>query len=67
MSINWSGLGLVFVAGLVAAVLFVALFSFGVSAWSRRGVAVANSVLAVVCFALCVGVVGYGLYAIVAK
>ena len=67
MTINWAGLGTVFLVALVASVLFVGRFSVGIGAWTRRGEAALNSVLAVVCFALCVGVVGYGIFAIAVK
>lgn len=68
MQINWAGLGSVLVVGLVAAVVFVSLFAVGVDALGRRsaGRSVAlSTVVTVLCFAACVGVVGFGLYKIV--
>ncbi|MFI9388119.1 hypothetical protein [Kutzneria sp. NPDC052558] len=67
MTINWGGLGEVFVVSIVAAVLFVSLFSVGIGAWTRRGEAVLNNVLAIVSFALCAAIVGYGIFAIAHK
>ena len=67
MTINWGGLGEVFLVALVASVLFVGLFSVGIGAWTRRGEAVLNNVLAIGCFVLCVAIVGYGIFAVVHK
>ena len=67
MTINWAGLGTVFLVALVAAVLFVGLFSVGIGAWSRRGEAVLNNVVAVACFALCAAIIVYGIVAIAFK
>lgn len=64
MTINWGGLGAVFLVALVASVLFVGLFSVGIGAWTRRGEAVLNNVLAIACFVLCAAIVGYGIFAI---
>jgi hypothetical protein len=74
MSINWAELGEVFLATVAAAVVVVGLFSVGVIGLSQQAAARANGqggtgafVGAVVCFAICVAVVGYGIYLIVAK
>ena len=67
MTINWGGLGAVFLVALVASVLFVGLFSVGIGAWTRRGEAVLNNVLAVACFVLCAAIVVYGIVAIAFK
>jgi hypothetical protein len=64
MTINWGGLGTVFLVAIVASVLFVGLFSVGINSWTRRGEAALNNVVAIGCFVLCAGIVGYGLYAI---
>jgi Na+/H+-dicarboxylate symporter len=74
MGINWSELGQVFVATVVAAVLVVGLFSVGVIGLSAQTTAKENGgsgtgplTGAVICFALCVAIVGLGIYIIVAK
>ncbi|MFC0429650.1 hypothetical protein [Kutzneria buriramensis] len=67
MTINWAGLGAVFLVALVASVLFVGLFSVGIASWTRRGEAAVNNVLAIVCFVLCAGIIGYGIFAIAHK
>jgi hypothetical protein len=67
MTINWAGLGAVFVVALVASVLFVGLFSVGIGAWARRGEAALNNVLAIACFVLCAAVVGYGIVTIAVR
>jgi hypothetical protein len=67
MTINWSGLGEVFLVAIVASVLFVGLFSVGIGAWTRRGEAVLNNVVAVACFVLCAATVAYGIIAIAFK
>jgi hypothetical protein len=64
MTINWGGLGTVFVVAIVASVLFVGLFSAGINSWTKRGEAALNNVVAIGCFVLCAAIVGYGLYAI---
>lgn len=65
---QWSGLGLVAGAALVAAVIVVSLFSLGVvalgnatDAQQRGGSATTNQVLAYVCFAICAAVVAFGI------
>jgi hypothetical protein len=72
MGIKWLEFGQVFGAALVAAVLIVVLFSFGVIGLSRRavarergGTATGAMVGTVACFALCVAIVGFGVYLIV--
>ncbi|HVV25234.1 MAG TPA: hypothetical protein VHF06_37735 [Pseudonocardiaceae bacterium] len=74
MNINWGELGQVFAATVVAAVLVVGLFSVGVIGLSQQATAKENGQSgtgpftgAVICFALCVAIVGYGIYLIVAK
>jgi hypothetical protein len=74
MIVNWADLGEVFAATLVSVVCLVVLFSYGVRGLSRQttareqgGAGTAPFVGAVVCFALCVAIVGYGIYLIVVK
>lgn len=74
MGINWTDLSVVFVATLISAVLLVVLFSVGVLGLSRREVArerggsgAVTFAGSMVCFALCVVIVAYGIYLIVAK
>ena len=74
MLVNWADLGTVFGATVGAAVVIAVLFSFGVIGLSRQaetkdqGVSGAAPFAgAVVCFAVCVALVGYGIYLIVAK
>jgi len=72
--INWLDFGKVFAATVVAAVLIVTLFSVGVIGLAQQATAkekgesgTAPFTGAVICFALCVAMVGYGIYLIVAK
>ena len=72
--INWADFGKVFAATIIAAVLIVSLFSVGVIGLAHQATArehgrsgTAPFTGAVVCFALCVAMVGYGIYLIVAK
>ena len=67
MTINWGGLGEVFLVAIVASVLFVGLFSVGIGSWTRRGEAALNNVVAIACFALCAVIVGYGIFAIAVR
>jgi len=75
MNVNWSGLGEVFGIALLAGVGIVVLFSLGIMSLGRRerarqdgGSATAVSAVAAgVCFLLCLGIVGYGIYLVVAK
>jgi NAD/NADP transhydrogenase beta subunit len=74
VQINWTALGEVLVVGLLIGVGVVALFAFGARGLSdhadarRSGRAsVAGMATAVVSFALCVAVVGFGIYVIVSK
>jgi hypothetical protein len=76
MNVNWADLGTVFAATLVGAVLVVVMFSFGVLGLARRdrireegsgGSAVVPFAGSIVCFAVCVAIVAYGIYLIVAK
>jgi hypothetical protein len=74
MNVNWGDLGIVFVGTLVGAGALVTLFAVGVLGLSRQAqarerggsatVALSGSV---VCFTLCVTIVLYGIYLIVAK
>jgi hypothetical protein len=71
--INWGSLGLVFVVALASVVVLTSLFSFGVVGLSQRESARAAGgsgsgplAGAVVCFAACLAIVGYGIYLIVA-
>lgn len=73
MHIDWGSLGLVFVVALGSVVVLTSLFSFGVVGLSQResaretGASGAGPLAgAVICFALCAAIVGYGIYLIVA-
>ncbi|MGW4063624.1 hypothetical protein ACWEGE_35430 [Amycolatopsis sp. NPDC004747] len=73
MHIDWGSLGLVFVVALGAVVVLTSLFSFGVVGLSHRdaarsagGSGSAPLAGAVICFALCAAIVGYGISLIVA-
>lgn len=73
MAINWGALGIVFVVALAAVVVLTGLFAYGVRGLSERVTARAHGgsgtvqlTGAVVCFAICAAVVGYGIYLIVA-
>ncbi|HVV14463.1 hypothetical protein [Amycolatopsis sp.] len=73
MNIDWAALGSVFLIALVAVAALTSLFAVGVRGLAARttaregggsgGAALSG---AVVCFAVCVAVVGYGIYLIVA-
>jgi uncharacterized membrane protein YhiD involved in acid resistance len=72
MHINWGDLGAVLVASLVATVCVVALFSVGVIGLSRQttakeqgGSGAAPLTGAIICFAACLLIAGYGIYLIV--
>lgn len=73
MHIDWSALGQVAVASLVFGVGIAVLFAVGVSALSRRAVAVeekkgsapVDTAVAGLCFAACLAAVVYGLYLII--
>jgi hypothetical protein len=71
MNVNWSGLGEVFGIALLAGVGVVVLFSLGIMSLGRReqgGSATAvSTVVAGGCFLLCLGIVGYGIYLVVAR
>jgi hypothetical protein len=74
VNINWADLGEVFVASLVAAICVITLFSVGVNSLARQesvkesgGSGSANLAGAVICFGLCVVIVAYGIFLIVAK
>jgi len=71
--IDWGSLGLVLVVALASVVVLTSLFSFGVVGLSQRDAARASGASgtgplagAVVCFAACAAIVGYGIYLIVA-
>ncbi|MGW3963188.1 hypothetical protein ACWED2_25455 [Amycolatopsis sp. NPDC005003] len=73
MHIDWGSLGLVFLVALGAVVVLTSLFSFGVVGLSQRDAARESGAAgtgplagAVVCFAACAAIVGYGIYLIVA-
>ncbi|RSD16548.1 hypothetical protein [Amycolatopsis eburnea] len=73
MHIDWGSLGLVFVVALASVVVLTSLFSFGVVGLSQRdsareagGSGSGQLAGAVICFALCAAIVGYGIYLIVA-
>lgn len=72
--INWADFGKVFLATVGAAVLLISLFSVGVVGLSQQATAkekgqsgTAPFTGAVICFALCVAIVGYGIFLIVDK
>jgi hypothetical protein len=69
MDINWGALGSVFVIALVVVAAVTGLFAVGVRGLSARVVArdsgtsgSAGLATAVLCFAVCIAVVGYGIY-----
>jgi hypothetical protein len=75
MEINWSALGSTFGVSVLVTLAVVGAFCLGISALSRHEAAVADGrggggrgavalSAAVLCFTLCAGVVGYGLYII---
>ena len=73
MHINWGSLGIVFVVALASVVVLTSLFSFGVIGLSQRESARETGASgtgplagAVICFARCAAIVGYGIYLIVA-
>ncbi|WP_290053294.1 hypothetical protein [Amycolatopsis solani] len=73
MHIDWGSLGLVFAVALASVVVLTSLFSFGVVGLSQRdsareagGSGSGPLAGAVICFALCAAIVGYGIYLIVA-
>ncbi|MBE8520774.1 hypothetical protein ILP97_25365 [Amycolatopsis sp. H6(2020)] len=73
MHIDWGSLGLVFLVALASVVVLTSLFSFGVVGLSQRdsartagGSGTGPLAGAVICFALCAAIVGYGIYLIVA-
>ncbi|SDH15944.1 hypothetical protein [Nonomuraea jiangxiensis] len=73
MDIKWTALGQVFMVSLAVSVVVVVVFSLGVMALSARqtvrehdsGGGSGALAAAVVCFAACAAVVGYGIYLIV--
>ena len=68
ISIDWGALGQVALASLIFGVGVVTIFSFGITALSRRddGNAVtANTAIAAACFVVCAAAVLYGLYLII--
>ena len=73
MHINWSALGEVALVSLLFGVGLAVLFALGVTAMSRRAVAIdekrqpsfVDTSVAALCFAACLAAVLYGLYLIV--
>lgn len=73
MHINWSALGQVAMVSLLFGVGLAVLFALGVTALSRRAVAIdekkrpsiVDTSVAGLCFAACLAAVLYGLYLIV--
>jgi hypothetical protein len=71
--IDWGSLGIVFVIALGSVVVLTSLFSFGVVGLSQRESAKEAGASgtgplagAVLCFAVCAAIIGYGIYLIVA-
>jgi hypothetical protein len=71
--IDWNAIGKVVIAGLVAGVGTVVIFSLGMAALGHRVTAISNggkgtlaSTLAWCCFAACVTLLGLGLYLVIA-
>ncbi|RJQ76776.1 hypothetical protein D5S17_17085 [Pseudonocardiaceae bacterium YIM PH 21723] len=72
MTVDWAGLGLVALVGLVASVLVTSLYSFGMSGLlgDRENGATATGGqrgLSIAALAVCALIILYGLYLIVAK
>lgn len=73
MHINWSALGEVALVSLIFGVGLAVLFALGVTATSRRAVAIdekrqpslVDTGVAALCFAACLAAVLYGLYLII--
>ncbi len=68
ITIDWGALGQVALASLVFGVGIVTIFSFGITALSRReegGSATVTTAIAGACFVVCVAAVLYGLYLII--
>lgn len=73
MHVNWSALGEVALVSLIFGVGLAVLFAFGVTAMSRRAVAIdekrqpsfVDTGVAALCFAACLAAVLYGLYLII--
>lgn len=69
ITIDWGALGQVGLASLVFGVGIVTVFSFGITALSRReeegGSATAGTAVAGACFVVCAAAVLYGLYLII--
>lgn len=73
MNIDGGSLGLVFVVALASVVVLTSLFSFGVVGLSQResareagGTGTGPLAGAILCFAVCLAIVGYGIFLIVA-
>jgi hypothetical protein len=73
MKIDWAALGSVFLIALVAVGVITSVFAVGVRGIAARTTAretgasgSAGLTTAVLCFAVCVAVVGYGIYLIIA-
>ena len=73
MHINWSALGQVALVSLIFGVGLAVMFALGVTAMSRRAVAleekkppsIVDTTVAGLCFAACLAAVLYGLYLII--
>ncbi|QNE20539.1 hypothetical protein F1D05_24790 [Kribbella qitaiheensis] len=73
MHIDWSALAQVALTSLLFGVGLVVLFAVGITAWSRRAIAVeakkgsapADTAVAGLCFAACLAAIAYGLYLII--
>ncbi|MFG1910884.1 hypothetical protein [Kribbella sp. NPDC048928] len=73
MHVNWGALGEVALVSLIFGVGLAVLFAFGVTAMSRRAVAIdekrqpsfMDTGVAALCFAGCLAAVLYGLYLII--
>ena len=73
MHIDWTALGQVALVSLLFGVGLAVLFAFGVTAMSRRAVAIdekrppafVDTAVATLCFAACLAAVFYGLYLII--
>jgi hypothetical protein len=75
MGVNWGDLSAVFVAGLGVTVIVVVMFSLGIAAWSHATATAPGAArtphqrlaaaVALLCFAACLAVAGYGIDVIV--
>jgi fucose permease len=68
ITIDWGALGQVALASLVFGIGIVTIFSFGITALSRRedgGSVAVHTAIAAACFVVCAAAVVYGLYLII--